>query len=125
MTKQNAHDPRTPGRLMVRATDIISEIGNQWPRIRQIVGKFITGNSQRLPECPDGANKAALPLSIDVFEELQRMKAEMETSGYGRYPQEPVRFRPNVDHSVRRAGDEVEDAEFHEMDQTGDRSDDR
>jgi hypothetical protein len=107
MTQRNADDPRTPGRIMIRATDILPEIGNKWQwwaRFRQNVANLITG-ANRLPECPDDASKAMLPINIDVFAELQRTRVEMESRGYGRYPEEPVRYRAIVD----GAGDEVKD----------------
>ena len=44
------------GRIMIRATDIVSEISNQdwqwWARARRIIANFMTGNAQRLPERP-------------------------------------------------------------------------
>jgi hypothetical protein len=117
MTKQNADDRNTPGRIMIRAMDLFSEIGNQWPHFRRIFASFMRGNVKRLR--PDDAGNAVLPLSIDIFEQAQRMRAEIS------YLQDPVRYRAIVDHSVRRTGDEVKNADLRELDEPSDQNHDQ
>jgi hypothetical protein len=58
---------------------------------------------------------------IELFEQLQRIRPGTGNLRYGSYPQEPVRFRPNVDHLVRRANVDVD---VHDPDEPSDQSDD-
>jgi hypothetical protein len=128
-SKDNANQTLAPGRIMVRAKDIVPEIGDQmayspwWVRVRRVIANFMAGDPKRARECPNDATNTALPISIDIFEQLQCAQAQMENRGYGSCLQDPVRYCTNVDHLIRRARDEVADAEPHELDLSSDRSD--
>ena len=134
MTKQKSALPFIGVPTTTPVTDALLETGNQdmvycgwWAGIRRTVANFFTEKAKRLRASPEDVRKMPLTVTeqIDLVEQLQRMRAEKENRGYGRYPQEPVRVRYLPKHLMRRARDQVEDAELHEPDQSGDQSNDQ
>lgn len=73
MTKRNADVPISSPRTTIRATDILSEIGNQdlvyspwWGSFHRIINNFITEKAARLRESPDRENKTASAITVNI-----------------------------------------------------------
>jgi hypothetical protein len=121
MTKRKAAAPF----ISVPRTDHFMESGNQdmvyrqWlVSVRRIVAKFFTEKSKRSDECADDASKSASMTPLSVHDQLQLlMRVEMEDCRYGPY-QQPVRYRPNVDHLFRRAKEDVREPSDQSDDQS-------
>lgn len=128
MTKQKSARPFIGVPTTTPVTDAFLETGNQdmlywgwWAGIRRTVANFFTEKAKRLHASPEDVRKTPLTVTeqIELFEQLQRLGAGTEDRRYGSYPQEPVRFGPNVDHLLRRAKVDV-----REPDEPSDQSDD-
>lgn len=96
--------------ISVPRTNHFPETGNQDPVYRQwlidicrIIVKFIAEKAQHSRESPDEQRKTPLTITeqINLLDQLQRTGAGGDR-GYGNYLQQPVRYRANVDHLVRR-----------------------
>ena len=128
MTKRKSALPFIGVSTTTPVTDAFSETGNQdmvygglWAGIRRTVANFFTEKAKRLHASPEDGSKAPLTVTeqIELSEQLQRIGPGTGNLRYGSYPQEPVRFRPNVDHLVHRAKVDV-----REPDEPSDQSDD-
>jgi hypothetical protein len=129
MTKQKSARPYIGVPAPKHATEVCLETGNQdpvstalWTSIRRTIATFFAERAERLHASADDGSKAPLTVTeqLNLFEQLQRIGPGTGNLRYGSYPQEPVRVRPNVDHSVRRAKEDV-----RELDETSDQSDDQ
>jgi hypothetical protein len=135
MTKRKSAPPFIAVRSTTPATDAFLKTGNQdmvywryWAGICRTFANFFTDRAKRLHDSPDnGGSKTPLTVTeqINLLEQLQRTSAGMENCGYGSYLQQPVRHRPNIDHLVRRAREDVKDAEFPDLNEPSDQSDDQ
>jgi hypothetical protein len=92
-----------------------------WAGFRRTVANFFTEKAKHVRASPEDVRKTPLTVTeqIELSEKLQRIGPGTGNLRYSSYPQEPVRFRPNVDHLVRRAKVDV-----REPDEPSDQSDD-
>jgi hypothetical protein len=134
MTKQKSVLPFIGVPAPKHATEACLKTENQdpvystlWTSIRRTIATFFAERAKRLHASPDDGSKTPLTVTeqLNLFEQLQRIGPGTGNLRYGSYPQEPVRFRPNVDHLVRRPKEDVNDAEFPEVDGASDQSDDQ
>jgi hypothetical protein len=94
--------------------------------LRRIIVKFFAEHRNALHELPEHESKAPLTVTeqLQLLEQLQRVGSGTGNLRYGSYPQEPVRFRPNVDHLVHRTREKPKDADLRGLDPSTDQSDD-